>query len=265
MKKWKSILLERLFPVLLFAMNSYGFAQENSDLKHTLSLASYYSSGSYGEDTDTDILYLPLSFGANYGKWGMQISVPHLRVDGVGNVLVNVGGINRAVVGREIERNSGIGDSVLSVTYQAEPVSDNSLFIDFRLDVKIPTADEARGLGTGEADYSAQVDISQYYGNSVLFGTFGVTFRGDTDLYAGLTDSAYVQLGVARPLAPRWNVGIFYDFRGPASTFSPEIHELVPYFSFQFSDNWSFTGLTAFGFTHASAKAAILGQISYSW
>jgi len=74
-----------------------------------------------------------------------------------------------------------------------------------------------------------------------------------------------VQLGIARPFAPRWNVGIFYEYREPASTFSPEIHELVPYFSFQISDSWSFTGLTAFGFTQASATAAVLGQISYSW
>ena len=241
------------------------FSQSNSEIKQAVSLASYFSSGDYGEDRDTDIYYFPVSYSVNKGKWGAQLTVPRLRVEGVGNVLVNIGGVNRAVSGDQIEHNNGIGDSTLALTYQMEPFSETSLFIDFRLDIKIPTADRNKGLGTGEADYSTQVDISQNYGNSVLFGTFGYTFRGETDFYAGLTDSAYVQLGIARNVAPRWNLGIFYDFREPASTFSPEIHELVPYFSYQISDSWSFTGLTAFGFTQASATAAVLGQINYSW
>jgi hypothetical protein len=241
------------------------FSQSNSEIKQAVSLASYFSSGDYGEDRDTDIYYFPVSYSVNKGKWGAQFTVPHLRVEGVGNVLVNIGGVNRAVSGHQIERNSGIGDSTLALTYQMDPFSVISPFIDFRLDIKIPSAERNRGLGTGEADYSAQVDISQSYGNSFLFSTFGYTFRGKTDFYAGLTDSAYVQLGIARNVAPRWNLGIFYDFREPASTFSPEIHELVPYFSYQISDSWSFTGLTAFGFTQASATAAVLGQISYSW
>lgn len=240
-------------------------AQDYNDIKQTVSLASYFSSGDYGEDADTDIYYFPVSYSAAKGRWGAQLTVPHLQVEGVGNVLVNIGGVSRAVSGNQRERNSGIGDSTLAVTYQMDPLSETSPFIDFRLDIKIPTADRNRGLGTGEADYSTQIDISQGYGDSVIFGTFGYTFRGKTDFYAGLEDSAYVQLGVARPIASQWNVGIFYDFREPASTFSPEIHELVPYFSFQISERWSFTGLTAFGFTQASATAAVLGQISYSW
>ena len=241
------------------------FSQSNSGIKQAVSLASYYSTGDYGEGRDTNIYYFPVSYSVNKGKLGAQLTVPHLRVEGVGNVLVNIGGVNRAVLGDQNEGNSGIGDSTLALTYQMDPFSETSPFIDFRLDIKIPTADRNRGLGTGEADYSAQVDISQNYGSSVFFSTFGFTLRGKTDFYAGLTDSAYVQLGIARPIAPRWNLGIFYDFRESASTFSPEIHELVPYFSYQISGSWSFTGFTAFGFTQASATAVVLGQINYSW
>lgn len=258
-------LLPRALLLGLIVPGGSALAQGYSDIKHTVSLASYFSSGDYGEDPDTDILYFPVSYSAKQGKWAAQLTVPHLQVEGVGNVLVNIGGVNRAVAGNRRESNSGVGDSTLALTYQMDPLSDTSPFIDFRLDVKIPTANREKGLGTGETDYSAQVDISQNYGNSVLFGTFGYMFRGKTDFYAGLANSAYVQLGIAKPFATQWNVGIFYDFREPASTFSPEIHELVPYFSYQISERWVFTGLTAFGFTEASAGTAVLGQISYSW
>ena len=146
-----------------------------------------------------------------------------------------------------------------------DPISENSPFIDFRLDVKLPTADREKGLGSGETDYSTQVDFSQFYGNSILFATLGYTFRGSTDFYAGLEDSAYAQFGVAKPVSERLNIGVFYDFREPASQFSPEIHELAPYFSWKISERWLFTGLAAFGFTKASADTALLGQLSYSW
>ncbi|MEX0962974.1 MAG: hypothetical protein WDZ52_02890 [Pseudohongiellaceae bacterium] len=254
-----------LCPALIACLSGALNAQDINDIKQTISLASYYSTGDYGEGADTDILYFPLSYTASRGKWGAQLTVPKLRVDGIGNVLVNIGGVNRAVASDQRERNSGIGDSTLAVTYQMDPISSSSPFIDFRLNIKLPTADREKGLGTGELDYSAQVDISQNYGNSVFFGTIGYTFRGDTDFYAGLQDSTYIQLGVARPLARQWNVGVFYDYREPASSFSPEIHEIVPYFSWQITDSWSFTGLAAFGSTEASAETALLGQISYSW
>jgi len=257
--------LSRVLILSCIVFSGSAFTQDYNGIKQTLSIASYSSSGDYGEDADTDILYFPVSYSVKKGKWAAQLTVPQLRVEGVGNVLVNIGGVNRAVAGNQRESNSGVGDSSLALTYQMDPLSESSPFVDFRLGVKIPTADREKGLGTGETDYSAQVDVSQNYGNSVLFGTFGYTFRGKTDFYAGLEDSAYVQLGIAKPLATQWNVGIFYDFREPASTFSAEIHELVPYFSYQISESWVFTGLAAFGFTQASADTAVLGQVSYSW
>jgi hypothetical protein len=264
MKILRSIVAPALIVTLVIGAVGRSQAQDNSYIKQTLSLASYYSNGDYGEDVETNILYFPISYTANFGKWGVQATVPHLRVNGIGNVLVN-GVVTRARAETQRERNSGVGDSVLSLIYRTEPLSENSPFIDFRMDVKLPTADEKRGLGTGESDYTAQIDISQYFGSSVLFSTFGYTFRGKSDLYQGLKSSAFAQMGVAQPLNERWNIGLFYDYREAASSVSSEIHELVPYFSWQFSRNWSFTGLTAVGFTDGSASTAVLGQLSYSW
>ena len=251
---------------LLSAMPSLrAFSQEDSSLIQTLSFSSYYSEGDYGEPIDTEIFYFPVGYGANYGKFGFQLVVPYLQVTGAGNVLVNVGGINRAVAGTQRVKSRGIGDSILSMTYQMDPVTEAALFIDLRLDIKLPSADENRGLGTGETDYSVQVDLSKNVRNSVFFATLGHSIRGKSNIYQGLRDSTFVQFGMARPLSPRLNIGIFYDFRERASLFSPEVHELVPYFSWQLSPNWTFTGMTARGFTDASADVTALGQLSYRW
>ena len=132
--------LLRILQLSLIVSGQSVLAQEFDDIKQTVSLASYFSSGDYGEDANTNILYFPVSYSVNKGKWLAQLSVPHLHVEGIGNVLVNIGGVSRAVAGSEQQSNGGFGDSTFALTYQMDPLSDTSPFIDFRLDVKFPTA-----------------------------------------------------------------------------------------------------------------------------
>ncbi len=249
----------------LLALGSQSAQAQTSDIEQAISLGGYYASGDYGADVDTDIVYLPLTYEVNAGAWGIQLAVPMLRVTGLGNVLVNVGGVTQAVAGADVMTSSGLGDVIASLIYRAPPWSETSPFIDLRLDVKLPTADEARGLGTGEVDVSAQIDLSQQIGALVGFATAGYTWRGTTTLFPGLQDAAFAQIGLAMPLSEALNVGAYYDFREAASAFSPESHEILPYMSWQFSDQWSFTGLLSTGFTDASADIGVLGQLRYSW
>jgi len=242
-----------------------GASQESAGIEQALSIGAYAAHGDYGEDVRTRIRYVPLTYELNRGPWGLQLTLPWLRVTGLGNVLVNVGGVTRAVAGNEITTEQGIGDAVLTAIYRFEPWSATAPFLDVRLDVKLPTADEQRGLGTGEPDYSLELDLSQALGRTVLFGAVGYTLRGKSDLYVGLEDGAFAQLGLSYPLTPRVNAGLYYDFRERASVFSPESHELVPYFTWQLSDSWSVSGLATWGLTDASADAAVLGQLRYSW
>ena len=249
--------------VLLFCSRGYG--QDSATLKQNISFGAYYSKGDYGEPLDTRITYLPLSYNLDIGNWGFQVWVPHLRVEGLGNVLVNIGGVSRAVAATQTSTSNGIGDAIATLIYRVDPFTAFAPFIDLRLDVKLPTAAEEKGLGTGETDYSIQVDLSQNLGNSVVFATLGHNFRGSSSLYEGLQDSSFIQLGFAYPLSQQLSVGAFYDFREPATSFTPETHEVVPYLTWQFNKHWSLTAMTTWGFTDASADSTVLGQLSYRW
>ena len=249
----------------LLTLSSLTLSQEPTELVQTLSLGGYYSDGDYGEIVDTEIFYFPLSYELRRGKWGFQLSLPHLEVTGLGNVLVNVGGVTRARAETQESTSSGLGDAQASVIYQFDPLTENTPFIDLRFDVKIPTADEGKSLGTGEYDYGVQVDIYQAVASSTLFGSIGYKFRGKSNLFEGLEDGAYVQLGVARPLSDRWNIGLIYDYREAASSLSKESHDVLPYFSWEATANWSFTGYAAWGFTEASPDFAVVGQLNYRW
>lgn len=240
-------------------------AQSTSALSQTVSAGAYYARGDYGEGDITEFRYFPFTYEVSKGQWGLQLLIPRLEVSGLGNVLVNVGGVTQAVAGSERTSRRGIGDSIVSAFYRFDAPSDSAPYIDFRLDIKLPTADERAGLGTGEVDYTPQLNVSHYLGNKLLFATVGRNFRGKSALYPGLKDSSYAQFGGAFPLASDWTAGIYYDFREAASTYAQETHELVPYVTWQWSERWSFTGLTVWGATESSADFSLLGQISYRW
>lgn len=251
--------------ILLLVLPDQSIAQSTNSLRHTVGVGAYFSRGDYGATEPTEIRYFPISYAVDNDRWGFQALVPRLQVTGLGNVLVNVGGLTRAVAGTQRQQARGLGDAIATLVYHMPPVSASAPFIDFRLDIKLPTADEEKALGTGETDYSLQMDLSETAGKNALFATIGHNFRGKSKLFPGLNNSTYVQLGIARPVTDDWNVGIFYDYRQAASSFSEESHELVPYVTWQISSKWSLTGLTSVGFTDASADYSVMGQLSYRW
>ncbi|MCY4266237.1 MAG: transporter [Gammaproteobacteria bacterium] len=260
------VLKSLTFVCFLLIASPFLQAQESArGGQHALSLAAYRSGGSFSLDLDTNILFLPVRYEYDQGNWGFQLSVPYLEVDGPGSVLVNLGGVNRVVAPTWARKESGVGDVLTTVVYRVNPLAASLPFIDLRLDVKIPTADEQKGLGTGETDYNLQVDLSQYLGKWVVFATAGYSFRGQTELFPDLRSGAYAQLGAALPLLEEFSVGIIYDFRQAVSGFTSEIQEIGPYFSWQFDEHWTFTGLGMTGLNNASVDYSFLAQLRYNW
>ena len=211
------------------------------------------------------MLFLPVRYEYDRGNWGFQLAIPYLQIDGPGSVLVNLGGVNRSEAGVAARTESGIGDVVTSVIYRMNPLGVDLPFVDLRLDIKIPTADDQKGLGTGEPDLNIQVDLSQYLGPWVLFATAGYSSRGKTDLFPDLRSGAYAQLGAAFPVREDFSIGLIYDYRQAVSGFTSEIQEIGPYFSWRLSENWTLTGLGMAGMSNSSADLSLLGQLRYIW
>lgn len=235
-----------------------------------LSFGAYYSTGDYGQTLDTSIYYLPISYERSIGNWNLQANTALLEISGAGNVLVNVGGVGRdelEVLDNPLVASShrGVGDTVLSATYQLPAFSNTAPFFDFGLEVKIPTADETKGLGTGAYDYGLQLDAYQQMGQTTLFATLGYKLRGRSDLFNAMRDSAFVSLGFAHPLNDRFSAGVIYDFREAASNSSGETHEILPYVSWAIANEWTLMSYVVKGFTEDSADLAVGVQLNYRW
>jgi hypothetical protein len=89
----------------------------------------------------------------------------------------------------------GLGDLQLALYRQLGGGGVSLFRFDAGLEVKLPTADEEEGLGTGEADYRLGLTGDYRFWSSTLFGGVGWNYLGDPwwgemndvlDLYLGL-------------------------------------------------------------------------------
>jgi hypothetical protein len=116
--------------------------------------------------------------------------------------------------------------------------------------VKAPTADEDKGLGTGETDYAAQVDLARVLGKTTLFGTLGQKFFGDPE---GLDfrDPVYASVGVSQKLTES-SIGVAYDWREKATASGDAISEATLFYVLKLSPVWKTQIYLVKGFSDAS-------------
>src|SRR5215471_16743727 len=116
-----------------------------------------YSSGTYGESQSTDILYIPVIGKYEIEDWSFKLTVPYISVRGPGNVIPGLGEVNRTPA--TVTTQSGLGDIVAAATYILYAGDASAPGWDLTGKIKFGTADANKGLGTGENDYSVQVDV----------------------------------------------------------------------------------------------------------
>ena len=211
-----------------------------------LGIGADYSSGDYGSDTTTKILSVPFTAKYTHGAWTWKANLPWMRVDGDPNVVPGLGSVTNTNPNGRGRGNgggtdptvptsgvaSGIGDLRLSGTYAVD--TGGPLGIDLTANVKVPTADEDKGLGTGATDYGVAVDLYRDFDGTLLFGGAGYTVLGDSD-YIDADSVVNSNLGVAWK-AGSTSYGAMYDWRQAASDTSDDRSELTGFVTFPTGD-----------------------------
>lgn len=201
----------------------------------------HYSTGDYGASQDTEITSLAFTAQRETGPWRWKLTVPILEVTGPATVIPGIGNVGngnaRGRRGTATTRGTatGLGDVVGAATYAFVARSDFAL--DGTARVKLPTADEDDGLGTGETDLGFQVDAYVTRDRLTPFLGIGYTFFGDP---AGLQldDAMNYSVGATYRLDARDSVGGSLDGRERVSPGSAEQRELVAYWTRRFSGPW---------------------------
>ena len=158
-------------------------------------------------------------------------------------------------------RESGVGDIWLGATYRSAPLGPD-LDVAFTGRVKLGTADEDKGLGSGETDYYAQFDFSRTIGATTPYLTVGYRWLGANAVYP-LRDGAYLSAGFVRQLAGPTQAGLAVDWRARVVTGGDNACELTAFATHHLDERWSLQGYVLTGLTEASPDFGLGTSVNY--
>ena len=208
-----------------------------------------YSTGKYGGADDIEELYVPFTLRAGFDRVGLRLTVPFLSVTAPEDTIVTDSGAEPLPGSGAMVTNSGLGDVVAALTFYDLYVSHDARFVvDATGKIKLGTADETAGLGTGENDYTLQFDAYRFFDRLSLHGTAGYRLRGDPP-GVDLDDVFLASVGGAYLASDNTIVGMYFDYRESAIAGADDIQELSGFASFRLGRAWrmelyAFSGLT---------------------
>lgn len=171
-----------------------------------------YLSGKYGLKSKTEIYAAHLTGEFSFKDWTIRAYVPYMSVKSPGGVTIvdgrpvpTLGAVTQSAVLNRLgltlaqikaltpqqrqtridaasvntpgEKKSGVGDVELSLDYNL--YNDNTGWnVGLTGTVKLGTADETKGLGTGETDYRMNADVSRRFGKFTPVVSFGYCVMG---------------------------------------------------------------------------------------
>jgi hypothetical protein len=195
----------------------------------------HYSEGDYGSTIDTRITTLEATARYETGRMIYRASVPWLTVKGDTGVIPGIGEVSGAPV--RTGSASGLGDIVLSAAYSAYYNSATTLGVDLTGKLKLPTADESEGLGTGEPDFAFLVDFYRSFDRVTGFGGIGYHIMGDSAQFP-LENAWSANVGATYRLDARDTVGAMLDGRQRVIEGGSRTRELMGFWTRRLEGPW---------------------------
>ena len=248
--KPRTIQIVPLLGCLIMLQSVTSVAQEN-DPVFTLSMGTEFTSGTYGGDVDIEDTYVPFTVVADYGNVAFRLALPYLSVSAPAGTIFDPGGEPLPGSGA-MTTESGLGDVIGSVTF-FDVISSERLGIamDLTGKVKFGTADENKGLGTGENDYTVQADLYKFVDKFTWLGSVGYKVRGDPAA-VDFDNVLLASLGGVYKFTPDVKAGLFLDYRESAISGSDSIQELSAFVSRRLGEDWKIQFFALTGFTDSS-------------
>jgi hypothetical protein len=206
-----------------------------------ITVGAEYSTGDYGGTESIDEWYVPVTGKYIIGRYVVRLTIPYLRLTAPsGTTLVSTGQDGEVITTGSGSRTTeaGLGDIIAGLTY--EDLFNTELSSDIALDltgkIKFGTADENKGLGTGENDYTIQADLFKFYDQFTPYGTLGYKFRGDPS-GVDLDNVWFGIIGGLYEISPKLGSGLDFYYREASFPGASEQQELTAHFSYRLTRN----------------------------
>lgn len=150
-----------------------------------------YMEGDFETGRTIKISQYSATLRARHDRFDLSVTPTYLETEttGTGSVVSSSGGSpffqerggpGRARRGDALQEEEGLGDTFVEAGFLAGRQEDAGIDLRLSAGVKLPTADEDKGLGTGETDSFAHAELTRWQGDYVGAFRFGKTFMGDT-------------------------------------------------------------------------------------
>jgi hypothetical protein len=224
-----------------------------------------HSSGNYGTTRETSVDLGLSTLSLSTGDFRFTASVPYMRIDGRGLVVLDASG-NPIVINRRTalppDTRTGWGDLNLSASYTVPA----AILADFEVRVsavtKQPIASARKRLSTGAADYGMSVDVSRQFGKWAPFLTVGYLSVGQPVGYT-LYDTTSVSAGTSLELSDDLVAIASYDFDSQDGPLVPAAQSLFGSLSWVRGDKVTLTGYGTVGLSAGSPAMGIGFLVSY--
>lgn len=266
----------------------------------TLGIGADYASGKYGEPNKTEDLYVPVSLSYKTGRWRTRLVVPYIQIKGNGEVIGGPGdrlvddhrqsnsgsgssgsggsGSSGSGGGQDdsqeqaedanpatataTSRESGLGDVIGSLTYSVYVDETDGLYVDVTARIKFGTADETKGLGSGENDYGLHLDIDKDIGKATLSLGLGYTFIGDPPGFS-YRNVVSASTGASYRITDAVSVSTTVSFRQSVRAGAPDQLDVSPGVGLKLGENQKVNAYLLFGLADGSPDFG--GGVSYTY
>jgi hypothetical protein len=236
---------------LVFFVAHPGWSQQRpAPARMSFTIGAGYDQGDFGTPDISRAVYFPFSFRYTASQFEVGVSSSIARLTAPDGVQLIDGVPTQTGLGNTPLRESGLGDTVfrsrLFLVNDQGPESSTPSITPF-IRVKLPTAPEQRGLGTGKVDYGFGVELDKDLGSAFVFGDVGYTVVGKIP-GLGLQNRPLASIGVGKQLSDALSVSTLLDWRRSIIVGAPNPTDLVGILSYRvgtttISPN-AFVGLT---------------------
>lgn len=223
-----------------------------------------YSEGDYGQSIKTKITYIPFTGRYEIGRWSLKATLPWLHIQGPGGVSGDSRVTTGSVTSNTRTIESGQGDIVTAATYSAIMLTEQKFYLDLTAKVKLPTASESRGLGTGKTDYTLAADAYKTLGGLTALATLGYRWLGDPS-GVNLQNVWFGTLGGVYKINKQNNVGFTLDLREATSDSGTNLREYTLFYSHKFNDTYKLQTYLVHGDTRSSVDWGGGAMLNIQW
>lgn len=236
-----------------------------SDNQVSFTTGMDYSSGHYGQSEKTRITYVPFITKYETERWTFKAVVPWLTIDGPGSVSADSRIVtNSTNTASKRNTESGLGDVVLGTTYSALQWNEEKFSIDLNAKVKVPTASESKGLGTGKTDYTFSADAYKTFHQLTALGTIGYKMLGDPS-GVNLNNVWFGSVGGVYKIDPKNSAGVSLDLRQATSDASTHLREYTLFYVHKFNSQYKLQTYMVTGNTTSSVDFGGGAMLIVSW